>query len=101
MEYPYDYSGNGLLYAFTLDSLPAAELREIVSVQIFNGKEAVSSTMQYSADTYGNNKSGDLPELCKALFAYSDSAKAFFLGKIESYTNRNLRSFKVEGCGSV
>ena len=29
-------------------------------------------------DTYGNNKTGTLLDLCKALFAYSDSAKAFF-----------------------
>lgn len=30
------------------------------------------------ADTYGNNKTGNLLALCKALFAYSDSAKAYF-----------------------
>ncbi len=75
---PYDYSGNGLLYAFTLDALLASELREVVSVQVYAGNTPVSATLQYSADTYGNNKTGDLGELCKALFAYSDSAKAYF-----------------------
>jgi hypothetical protein len=65
-------------YAFSVDALLASELREVVSVQIFAGSSPVSSTFQYSADTYGNNKSGDLLELCKALFAYSDSAKAYF-----------------------
>ena len=65
-------------YAFSVDALLASELREVVSVQIYSGKTPVSSTFQYSADTYGNNKTGTLLELCKALFAYSDSAKAYF-----------------------
>ncbi len=65
-------------YAFTLDALLAAELRSVLSVQIYEGETPVSCTLQYSADTYGNNKKGDLLELCKALFAYSDSAKIYF-----------------------
>ncbi len=65
-------------YAFTLDTLLAAELRSVVSVQIYAGDTPVSCTLRYSADTYGNNKTGTLLELCKALFAYSDSAKAYF-----------------------
>ncbi len=65
-------------YAFTLDALLAAELRSVLSVQIYAGETPVSYTMQYSADTYGNNKKGELLELCKALFAYSDRAKAYF-----------------------
>ena len=65
-------------YAFTLDTLLASELRTVVSVQIYAGETPVSSTMQYSADTYGNNKTGTMLDLCKALFAYSDSAKAYF-----------------------
>ncbi len=65
-------------YVFTLDALLAAELRAVVSVQIFAGDIPVSCTLQYSADTYGNNKTGNLLELCKALFAYSDSARSYF-----------------------
>ena len=65
-------------YAFTLDSLLAAELRTVLYAQIFAGDEPVSCTVEYSADTYGNNKKDDLLELCIALFAYSDSARAFF-----------------------
>ncbi|MBQ2446558.1 MAG: DUF4886 domain-containing protein [Oscillospiraceae bacterium] len=65
-------------YAFTVDSLLAAELRAVVSAQIYAGDSPVSATLQYSPDTYGNGKSGDLLELCKALFAYSDSARAYF-----------------------
>ncbi len=65
-------------YAFSVDTLLAAELRSVVSVQIYEGDTPVSCTLQYSADTYGNNKTGALLDLCKALFAYSDSAKAYF-----------------------
>lgn len=74
------YGANPNWYAFELDSLLAAELRTVVSAAVYSGETQVSSTMIYSADTYGNNKNGDLLTLCKALFSYSDSAKAFFLG---------------------
>ena len=74
------YNANLKYYAFTVDTLLAAELRSVVSVQIYAGDTPVSCTLQYSADTYGNNKSGNLLELCKALFAYADSAKAYFAG---------------------
>ena len=67
-------------YAFTLDTMLAAELRSVVSVQVYSDNTPVSCTLQYSADTYGNNKEGTLLDLCKALFAYSDSAKAYFAG---------------------
>ncbi|MBR4308354.1 MAG: endonuclease/exonuclease/phosphatase family protein [Oscillospiraceae bacterium] len=66
------------LYSFTVDSLLAAELRSVVSVQIYAGETPVSTTLRYSPDTYGNGKTGTLLNLCKALFAYSDSAKAYF-----------------------
>ncbi len=75
---PELYNPDMGLYVFTLDALLAAELRSVVSVQIFARDIPVSCTLQYSADTYGNNKTGNLLELCKALFAYSDSAKAYF-----------------------
>ena len=65
-------------YAFTLDTLLAAELRSVLSVQVYQGEVPVSCTLQYSADTYGNNKTGPLEDLCRALFAYSDSAKVYF-----------------------
>ena len=74
------YNANLGYYAFTTDALLAAELRSVVSVQIYAGDSPVSATLQYSADTYGNNKTGALLDLCKALFAYSDSAKAYFAG---------------------
>ncbi len=66
-------------YAFSFDGLLAAELRTVVSARVYKGDTPVSCTLQYSADTYGNNKKGDLLELCKALFAYSDSAKSYFI----------------------
>ncbi len=72
------YPAGNNFYAFTLDSLLAAELRSVLSVQIYEGETPLSCTLQYAADTYGNNKSGKLLDLCKALFAYSDSAKDYF-----------------------
>ena len=75
---PEAYGTSNKLYSFTFDGLLAAELRSVVSVQIFEGNSPLSCTLRYSADAYGNNKSGDLLALCQALFAYSDSAKSFF-----------------------
>ncbi len=74
---PEVYNGEKKLYSFSFDGLLASELRSVLSVQVMEGSTPVSSTLQYSADTYGNNKTGDLLTLCKALFAYSDSAKAY------------------------
>ncbi len=65
-------------YAFSFDGLLAAELRSVVSVQVCEKDTPMSCTLQYSADTYGNNKTGTLLDLCKALFAYSDSARTYF-----------------------
>ena len=73
------YSASMGVYAFTVDTLLAAELRAVVSVQVYAGDTPVSCTLQFSADTYGNNQKGDLLTLCKALMAYSDSAKAYFV----------------------
>ncbi len=72
------YSAANSQYAFSYSGLLAAELRSVVSVQIYEKDIPVSCTLQYSADTYGNNKTGALLEVCKALFAYSDSAYSFF-----------------------
>ncbi len=74
---PVSY-GTDTRYAFDFDGLLAAELRTVVEAAVFAGETQVSATLRYSADTYGNNKTGDLLTLCKALFAYSDAAKAYF-----------------------
>ena len=74
------YNAQQGLYCFSFDGLLAAELRTVVCARIYEGDTPVSCTLEYSADTYGNNKPGTLGELCKALFAYSDSAKGFFQG---------------------
>ncbi len=65
-------------YAFLFDGLLAAELRCVVDAAVYDGDLRVSQTLRYSADTYGNGKNGSLLTLCKALFAYSDTAKNFF-----------------------
>ena len=66
-------------YAFSFADLLAAELRQVVTAAIFSGDRQVSRSLEYSADTYGNNKTGDLATLCKAMVAYSDAARAYFL----------------------
>ena len=66
------------LYSFTFDGLKAAELRAVVEATVYNGNAPVSPVLRYSPDTYGNGKTGSLLTLCQALFAYVDSAKAFF-----------------------
>ena len=76
---PELYKANGNLYAFTFDGLLAAELRTEVTATVYENDTPVSNDFIYCADTYGNGKTGTLGELCKALFAYSDSAKAYFV----------------------
>ena len=72
----YDAAKNR--YSFSFDGLQAAELRTVVEVAVYHGETRLSQTVRYGADTYANNKTGQLLILCKALFAYSDTAKAFF-----------------------
>ena len=78
MEGAQIYSAERGLYQFRFTNLLASELRCVLTVQIFEGETPLSCTKTYSADTYGIGKTGALENLCKALFAYSDSANAFF-----------------------
>ena len=73
------YKEEEAIYAFSYYGLLGAELRTAMTARIMEGSRAVSNTLTYSPDTYGNNKTGVLGELCKALFAYSDSAKEYFV----------------------
>ncbi len=75
---PTLYQAGTSRYSFDFDGLLAAELRSVVSAAVYNGIEQVSPTLEYSASSYGNGKTGDLLTVCKALMAYSDCAKAFF-----------------------
>ena len=78
IQNPEVYNASKNQYAFSFDGLLAAELRTAVDVVIYNGETQLSQTLRYSPDTYGNGKTGQLLILCKALFAYSDTAKAYF-----------------------
>jgi hypothetical protein len=78
MSDPGSYQTGTDLYYFDFDGLRAAELRAVVSAAVYLGDTQVSPTLQYSASSYGNGKSGTLLNLCKALMAYSDCAKAYF-----------------------
>jgi hypothetical protein len=64
--------------SFSFDRLTAAELRSVLEVSVYAEEQQLSHTLRYSADTYCNGKTGDLLSLCQALFAYVDSAEAYF-----------------------
>ena len=72
----YDRSRN--YWVFTYNGLDASELRSEMTLEICRAGGTVLTTATYCMDSYGNGKSGTLLTLCQALFAYSDSAKAFF-----------------------
>ncbi len=74
------YQAEKSRYAFDFDGLLAAELRSTLSVAVYAGEDRISPTIEYSASTYGNGKEGELLTVCQALMAYSDLAKAYFLG---------------------
>jgi hypothetical protein len=75
---PTVYDGAKGLYSFDFSDLLAAELRSVMSAAVYHGNTRVSATLQYSGAAYGNGKTGQLLTVCKALFAYSDSALAYF-----------------------
>ena len=72
------YNASKKQYMFVIDQLSAPDLRAVLSCRVYAGDVAVSQTMEYSADTYGNGKTGALLELCKALFAYVDKTESYF-----------------------
>ena len=65
-------------YAFRFDDLMAADLRQVVSAVVYENDTPLSATLQYSADSYGQGKTGGLLTVCQAMIAYSDAAKAYF-----------------------
>ena len=67
-------------YYFEYSGLLASELRSTLSVWVMTSSEVLTPTLKYSADSYGKGATGALLTLRNALFAYSDSAKAFFVG---------------------
>ena len=73
------YNAANSYYSFTFYGLLASELRTVVEVAVYEGETRLSETLRYSAESYAAvNTTGTLAPLCKALFAYSDSAKTFF-----------------------
>jgi hypothetical protein len=73
------YSAANGYYSFTFYGLLASELRTVVDVAVFEGNTQLTQTLRYSAESYASkNTTAALGALCKALFAYSDSAKGYF-----------------------
>jgi hypothetical protein len=75
------YSPSKNYYAFSFDGLLAAELRTLTSAAVYEGDTRISETMEYSADTYGNGRTGTVLTVVQAMIAYSDSATAYFVAK--------------------
>lgn len=66
-------------YSFSFYGLLASELRTVLDMAIYEGDIRCSETLRYSVETYASKHTSDaLAPLCKALFAYSDSAMEFF-----------------------
>ena len=78
VSHPQAYGSVAGRYSFDFDGLLAAELRTVLHAAVYSGSTRLSTTLEYSVDTYGNNKTGTLDTLCRALMAYSDTAKIFF-----------------------
>ncbi len=72
------YGSNAGWYAFPVDSLLAAELRQPMEAAVYQGDTRLSQTCRFSVDSYGNQCSGLLLEVCQSLIAYSDAAFAYF-----------------------
>ena len=72
------YNASKNQYAFNVDSLKSADMRDILSVAVYEGETQVSPTMEYSVESYGYGKTGQTLTVCQALLAYSDAAKAQF-----------------------
>lgn len=76
---PTIYNASAGYYAVTFYDLTAAELRTVITVAVYDGEGQVSESLQYGSESYAAKTEGtSLEPLCKALFAYSDSAKAYF-----------------------
>ncbi len=69
-------------YMFRFDGLTAAELRSPLGITIYQGEQPLSTTVEYSAASYGNGKTGPLLTVCQSLMAYSDAALAYFQSRI-------------------
>ncbi len=76
--YAEKYGTTPGLYAFPVDTLLAAELRQPLEAAVYFGDIRISQTNRFSVDSYGNNCTGNLLEVCQSLMAYSDSALAYF-----------------------
>ena len=72
------YNAANSYYSFTFYGLLASELRTVVDVTIYEGDTQLSEGLRYSAETYASKAPATLEPLTRALFAYSDSAKAYF-----------------------
>ncbi len=73
-----EYQGYANAFVFDVETMPASEMRSVVSAVVYDGDTRLSATRQYSVDTYGIGKSGALLTMAQAIIAYGDQAAKFF-----------------------
>lgn len=66
------------LYAVEFDSLAAKQMRTLVTAAVYYGETQLSRSVQYSIESYAAKAQGEIADLCNAMIAYGDAAKAFF-----------------------
>ncbi len=71
--------GSDGLYTVDCDFLAAKDLRCVLTATLNEGENQCSRSVRYSVESYASRQQGELFSLCKAVMAYSDSARNFFL----------------------
>ena len=74
----FEDAGDGQYYVY-FSGLSARQMREVVSVTVYEGDTAVSNTLEYSIETYAckTQNVARLGDLVLAMMRYGDSAAAY------------------------
>lgn len=70
--------GSEGLYEVECDFLAAKDLRSVLTATLYEGDVQCARSVRYSVESYASRQQGVLLTLCKAMMAYSDSARNFF-----------------------
>lgn len=70
--------GSDSLYSIECDFLAAKDLRCVLTASLYEGETQCSRSVRYSVESYASRQQNELLTLCRAIMAYSDSARSFF-----------------------
>ena len=80
-DFGYEVGSSGPRYIISFKGLNPAQMREVVTVKVYNGDTVVSDTATYSVESYGLssniNTVKNLAPLVEAMARYGRSAKAY------------------------